>query len=64
MEENYDEMIMDNVNHIVWKKECYFCHKLDPANYFIDIGKYYVCGYCWKRFSVFVKEWFEHDILK
>ena len=64
MEENYEEILTEHSKIIVHGKECYFCHKKDPANYFIDIGKYFACDYCWKRFAAFVKEWFEHDILK
>ena len=64
MEENYEEILTEHSKIIIPGHVCYFCCKIDSANYFIDIGKYYVCGYCWKRFSVFVKEWFEHDVLK
>jgi len=64
MEENYEEILTEHSKIIIAGNVCYFCHKIDSANYFIDIGKYFVCDYCWKRFVIFVKEWFEHDVLK
>ena len=62
MEENYDEIVLQE--SVLNYQECFFCWKINQRNYFIQVGKFFICSSCWKRFSVFVKEWFEHDILK
>lgn len=66
--ENYDEILTEHSkiikDEVFQKERCYFCNKIDSANYFISIGKFFICYLCWKRFAEFVKEWMEHDVFK